>query len=252
MAIETTLTRSSAMEQWSLRAQMDAALAEVEAFGFTSLIYDYSPVPRSHAGRLITPTILETRNVPDGMVRLWREDGMYQLDPVQDAALEVSAPFVWSYVGRQSDVMRRVLRDDHRPVVEYLRRSGLTFGVTVPIRAPDGALATFTAIRMGADSSAIEPLVRRIPELGQLGHSFHDAVSPDFPASARECPFCRLTKRERECLRLVGEGLTAKEIAYRLCRSEPTVVFHLNAAARKLGARNRLQAVARAAHYRLL
>jgi LuxR family transcriptional regulator len=37
-----------------------------------------------------------------------------------------------------------------------------------------------------------------------------------------------------------------------LCRSEPTVVFHLNAAARKLGARNRFQAIARAAHYRLL
>jgi len=240
------------MEQWSLRAQMDAASAEVEALGFTSLIYDYSPVPRSHEGRLITPTILETRNVPDGMVRLWREDGMYQLDPVQDAALEVSAPFVWSYVSRQSDVMLRVLRDDHRPVVEYLRRSGLTFGVTVPIRAPDGALATFTAIRMGADSSAVESLVRRIPELGLLGHNFHDAVWPGFPASARECPFFHLTKRERECLHWVGEGLTAKQIAYQLCRSEPTVVFHLNAAARKLGARNRFQAIARAAHYRLL
>lgn len=240
------------MEQRSLQARVDAAQAEVEAFGFTSLIYDYSPVPRSHDGRLITPTVLETRNVPDEMVRLWLDGGMYQLDPVQDAALEVSAPFVWSYVGRQSEVMRRVLRDEHRPVVEYLRRSRLTFGVTVPIRAPDGALATFTAIRMGADSTDIEPLVRRIPELGLMGHSFHDAVAPDFPDTVRECPLFHLTKRERECLRLVGDGLTAKEIAYQLCRSEPTVVFHLNAAARKLGARNRFQAIARAAHYRLL
>jgi LuxR family transcriptional regulator, quorum-sensing system regulator SdiA len=240
------------MASFSIQREVDHAARSVTALGFEALIYDYSPVPRAHDGRLITPTVLESHRVPEEMIRLWREGGFYQLDPVQDAALEVSAPFVWSYVSEQSDVMRRVLREEHRPAVDYLRRSGLTFGITVPIRQPDGALATFTAIRVGASAEEVAPLARTLPELGLLGHRFHDEVAPRFPDKARACPVVQLTKRERECLGLCGKGLTAKEIAHQLCRSVPTVVFHLNSATRKLGARNRFQAIARAAHYRLL
>ncbi|NMC26232.1 MAG: response regulator transcription factor, partial [Serratia sp.] len=49
-----------------------------------------------------------------------------------------------------------------------------------------------------------------------------------------------------------AQGLTAKEIARKLCRSVATVTLHLNTATRKLGASNRVQAVVRAMHYRLL
>jgi len=240
------------MASQNFEAHLDTASQAVMALGFSSVIYDYSPVPRSHDGRLITPTVLKTRNIPDDMVDLWCNRGYYQVDPVQDAALQVSAPFVWSYVGEQSDVMQRVLRDDHRPVLDYLQRRGLTLGVTVPIRCGDGALATFTAIRMEGRLRDVAPLRGQLSDLGLLGQQFHDTVYPDFPATSRVCPVVHLTKRERECLSLCGEGLTAKEIAYRLDRSVPTVVFHLNAATRKLGARNRFQAIARAAHYRLL
>jgi LuxR family transcriptional regulator len=62
----------------------------------------------------------------------------------------------------------------------------------------------------------------------------------------------RLSPRERECLKLCAKGMTAKQIAYKLDRSPATVMLHLKSATRKLGARNRVQAVARAAHYRLL
>ena len=48
------------------------------------------------------------------------------------------------------------------------------------------------------------------------------------------------------------EGRTTKEIAGQLSRSAATVTLHLENAARKLGARNRAQAVARAAHYHVL
>ncbi|ABC22979.1 LuxR family transcriptional regulator [Rhodospirillum rubrum] len=230
-------------------AHLDAACRQAMALGFAAVLYDYSPVPRAHDGTLITPTILETRNLPVDMAEIWCKQGYYQIDPVQDAALLVSAPFVWSHEGDQSDVMARVLRAEHRPVLDYLRHRGLTRGVTVPIRCGEGALATFTAI---APSGAPFPPEDRLSSLGLLGQSFHDRVYPGFPAASHLCPVVHLTRRERECLALCGEGLTAKEIAYRIDRSVPTVVFHLSAATRKLGARNRFQAIARAAYYRLL
>lgn len=52
-----------------------------------------------------------------------------------------------------------------------------------------------------------------------------------------------LTQREREVLVLVGRGLTNHEIAEHLFTSTSTVKLCLHHSCRKLGARNRAQAV---------
>jgi LuxR family transcriptional regulator len=77
-------------------------------------------------------------------------------------------------------------------------------------------------------------------------------VSADFDPALKTCQYVKLTARERECLRLTAQGMTAKQIAHKLGRAVGTINLHLNLAIRKLGAKNRTQAVARAAHYRLL
>ena len=51
----------------------------------------------------------------------------------------------------------------------------------------------------------------------------------------------RLTKRQREIIDLVGEGLTNKEIAQKLCLATYTVKSHVHAILEKLALRNRLQ-----------
>ena len=51
-----------------------------------------------------------------------------------------------------------------------------------------------------------------------------------------------LTDRERQVLRLAGEGLTGADIAAKLFLSEGTVRNYLSAAIAKLGARNRVEA----------
>ncbi len=61
-----------------------------------------------------------------------------------------------------------------------------------------------------------------------------------------------LTSREREVLRLLGEGLANKGIAARLGISENTVKFHVNAIMGKLGAQSRTEAVVRAARLGLI
>ncbi|MGE5547483.1 MAG: response regulator transcription factor [Solirubrobacterales bacterium] len=53
----------------------------------------------------------------------------------------------------------------------------------------------------------------------------------------------QLTAREREVLRLLGEGLANKAIANRLAVSDVTVKSHLSKVFRKLGVSNRLQAI---------
>jgi LuxR family transcriptional regulator len=89
-------------------------------------------------------------------------------------------------------------------------------------------------------------------EIALAGYAFHNAALESYDADALPSRHVRLSPRERECLQLCARGMTAKQIAFKLDRSPATVMLHLKSATRKLGARNRVQAVARAAHYRLL
>jgi len=61
-----------------------------------------------------------------------------------------------------------------------------------------------------------------------------------------------LTPREVEVLELLAEGLPNKTIAARLQISDQTVKFHVSSISGKLGARNRTDAVRRAARRGLI
>ena len=62
------------------------------------------------------------------------------------------------------------------------------------------------------------------------------------PPSATR-PLDELTDREREILRLLASGLSNAELAQQLHLSETTVKTHVSAVLRKLGVRDRVQAV---------
>ncbi|TML92682.1 MAG: response regulator transcription factor [Actinobacteria bacterium] len=63
------------------------------------------------------------------------------------------------------------------------------------------------------------------------------------PEPLNEGALERLTEREREILRLLAGGLSNAELAEKLFLSETTVKTHVSAVLRKLGVRDRVQAV---------
>ena len=89
------------------------------------------------------------------------------------------------------------------------------------------------AIRLVAEGNALlGPTVTR-----RLLEHFADGEPSEAPAIGG------LTEREQEILQLVAQGLSNAEVAAKLFLSEATVKSHVSSILRKLGVRDRVQAV---------
>lgn len=251
MLDEITTIRQRFTRHGTLDECIDEAFAALSGLGYDALVYDYTPIPYDLDGAIMIPSMLKLRNIDDDMRDYWCDRGYFRIDPVQIVAARSSTPFAWSYDKEIDTEIGALLDETTEPVARYLRERDLTSGVTIPIHMPRGGYATVTGIRLGADEM-VDRDVGTIARFSLLAHVFHDMAYALYDRSALSPLLPSLTERERECLRHSAHGLSAKEISRVIGRSIPTVVMHLTAAARKLGARNRTQAVVRAAHFRLL
>lgn len=235
-----------------LDQRVDEAFRLLRDLGFEGLIYDYSPIARAPDGGMVAPSLLELRNVDQDMRSYWYDHGYFRLDPVQRIALGTSVPFHWSYDTHDRTVITPLLDEETAPVTCFLRERGLSSGVTVPLHLPRGDFATVTGVGLGGGAAGRRDALHAMAELSLTAALFHDSAFSLFDEKILTARMPCLTPRERECLRHSAQGLSAKEISRLIDRSVPTVVMHLNAAIRKLGARNRVHAVSVASHFRLI
>jgi LuxR family transcriptional regulator, quorum-sensing system regulator CciR len=124
-------------------------------------------------------------------------------DPVHLASLRTSAGFGWDRLGEFLN-----LGPPHRAILERSRHHGLGPGFTVPANVPGEP--------SGSCSFAVER-GRSLPERRLLcaeligAHAFNAARRIYGFAAERRAP--QLSRRERECVRLVAAGKTDWEIA---------------------------------------
>ncbi|MBR0554511.1 autoinducer binding domain-containing protein [Ciceribacter sp. L1K23] len=236
----------------TLDDRIDEAFSAMRQLGFEALIYDYTPTPCDIAGQVEIPTLLKLRNVAGDMYDYWCNREYFRIDPVQRLAMQTSVPFFWNYDPDVETKISRFLTDDTKPVCDFLREHDMLAGITVPVHMPRGDYATVTGVRYGARRDFSRDAMRVIADFSLLAHVFHEAAYELFDDKVLNASGVRLTERERECLTYSSYGLSAKEISRIIDRSVPTVVMHLNSATRKLGAKNRTQAVVRATQCRLL
>ena len=165
-------------------------------------------------------------------------------------------------VGRAADgeaalTLARDLRPDVLVTdIEMPRLSGLDLAAQVRAELPGTRVVIVTTfarsgyLRRALEAGVAGYLLKDAPpeHLAQALRSVHRggrAIAPELALEAWSEPD-PLNERERQVLRLAGDGASAAEIARQLHLSHGTVRNYLSTAAAKLGAANRHEAVATA------
>lgn len=123
-------------------------------------------------------------------------------------------------------------------------------GVTLPVRGPLGERSVFSATSSASPSDWRALRESTEHDLMLLSHYMHEKFL--IITGFRSSRYRPLSRRERECLQLVGIGFVPKRIARQLDLSESAVRLYLGSARKKLEARTAYQAIARASFLELI
>jgi DNA-binding CsgD family transcriptional regulator len=161
--------------------------------------------------------------------------------PFLDQPVDSNTPINWNR--SQNDSI------DRRTAQSILRNAavqGYRNGLTIPVHSYHSGSALFTWSTRRPGEEVANHIDSRLPELHLIASYLHEAVGKHVDYANYSMVTGKISKRERECLQWVTEGLTTTDIAGVLNISESTVTFHLQNAMIKLDACNRQQAIARA------
>lgn len=197
--------------------------------------FDYFALIHHTDLRRSTPDIVHIDTYPT----VWSEHfigrRLYLDDPVLHAAATTAIGFPWSAVPNMIKVQSR-----GRRILESARREGIGAGFTVPINVPGE--------RRGSCSFATRA-GRALPTHGLLAAQLVGLFA--FEAARRISnggrvlsALPRLSRRQRECLILAGQGKSDGVIAQLLGLSENTVTNYLAAARARYGVATRVQLTA--------
>lgn len=164
----------------------------------------------------------------------YNKRGYQKIDPVAAAGRRSHLPVDWSDIAVKSDKQKRFWNDAQD---QGIGQSGLV----VSVRGPQGDSSLFSVSSRENGKSWLGQKRKLLPEFTHMAHSLHAKMRNHVALCS-----IRLAKRERQVLFWAAHGKTAWETAKILDLAEGSVVFYTARACRKLGAKNKIQAVATA------
>jgi LuxR family quorum sensing-dependent transcriptional regulator len=184
--------------------------------------------------------LILTCEVPPAWLELYLREDFAAVDPSIRHCRRVVMPFAYSDTPYDPHKEPRAAE-----VVRRARDFGVADGTLIPITGPTGCIGD---LWVGGKDESFRPT--DIPAIHILAlYAFHKVQQLMHPAA---CTTADLSGREREVLKWVANGKTATEIGDVLHISQRTVEWHIQQAAQKLGAKNRMQAVVIAARDQLI
>lgn len=182
------------------------------------------------------PGLINLNNYPPAWEEHFVQHCLYRDDPVVHACLRTNVGFTWSDLPRLVSLTRR-----HRAILDRAAREGLRNGITVPACVPGERTGSCS---LAAPSN--ERSLERFFLVAQLVGAFaFEAARRIIGADKLSAPAV-LSRRQRECTVLAGQGKTDWEISRILGLSHKTIVHYLADARLRYGVATRQQLVVQA------
>jgi DNA-binding CsgD family transcriptional regulator len=179
----------------ALRALLDDASREL-GFDYFALLH-HASLGSSRAG------LIRIDTYPEGWESELVQEDLIGADPVHQASVRTNVGFAWSELPALVEIGPRA-----RVLLDRARRFDIGDGFTIPANVPgEPAGSCSFALRPGVDLP-----VQRLLCAEQIGaHAFRAARRiHSYPVIARRP---RLSRRERQCVRLLAAGKTDWEVA---------------------------------------
>jgi LuxR family quorum sensing-dependent transcriptional regulator len=209
-------------------------LGVTSAFGLTALMAGTVPQPGTPKGKQKDHVLL--CDWPVEWLERYVARNYVDHDPVVSRMKHLQAPFQWR------DATEEIRIDRDGEVVmgdagEFKLKDGLAF----PLVTLDGQIVMVSLGGEQVEMSGLEFGMISMVSTYAIGRAMQLAIAPE-----KTIEHIELTPRERECLKWASAGKSEWEISQILGISEHTSEKHLLNAKFKLGAVNRVQAVAEA------
>lgn len=229
-ALNAIAALSDCKDSGSLRA---VAQAFAEGMGF-SVVH----VAAMRGDRAADPAGLLLSTYPDAWIMEYQRRDFLKVDPVRRALAYTNRPVRWRAAPGAND-------PEVAAFFEAADAAGLGDGLTIPVHGAAG----YRGYVSFAGPGPIEMTPEDEDALYLVAVYLHEVarrVNGRSTFSAADPSQAELTDREREILSWIIEGLSDEAIADRLKITYRTVRFHVENAARKLGAQGRHGAANRA------
>ena len=212
---------------------MDRATEFCEAIGSKSFSYIMLNAP---VGHLVKDEYVVTNSSSAWLTRYVERNYKFH-DPLAKLCARSRLPFYWGQPGFADH-----LEKAERLVLHEAREFNHVEGYVVPTAGPEGDIGGL-CFCMDAPNSAVDVVAESAAQIQLFAAQFHAAAVHVF-FDGRLPPAVRLTPRELEVLSWAADGLSSEATAERMRLTAPTVNYHLTKSCRKLGASNKMQAVA--------
>jgi DNA-binding CsgD family transcriptional regulator len=204
--------------------------AAVRPLGMTACASGMVSGPKS-----LTSNVFHFINWPPKWLAVYAAREFDRKDPAPRWAISSGLPVSWS------EVLAKLPADDPgHEVGAAAAEFGFSDGFITPVRSADGWLGL---VSVGGAPARLGESERTYLQTISAG-AFHRAEALSIPPAKTAALFSR---REQECISLLNQGFTDREIGQALGVAESTARFHIDNARRKVGARSRSQLVVLAA-----
>ena len=217
-------------DPWKLK---DHVVDQLKALGAAMVSYHHMPPPGARDYDAAISVVAD--GFPQAWVDLYRDERLYEIDPIPKAALETVHWFFWHDVDQHL-----TLTDKQKHYLTVLSQQGLGNGIAVPVFGPFGRDG-YVGIGFGSNQTPAQTVLNFMAVIAQFGHQRFCQI-----LAADKVPEGALSEREQEILYWVVRGKSNSIIASITDLSPHTVDAHLRKIFRKLSVHDRVSASLRA------